>query len=327
MSPISPGQYAARLVAATRRDVMVALKRATSGMDTERPGSARRGVMAWLDEHDTEDHFLRYVANESRTDASRLLNAADQHAAAMQHLLHDGVAFGALATLERALLESVLTLCYVHDHEASPDRLMLRMIARTLDTFEGSHRAHRQFTRTFTAAKRRSGEESVAGVRDLFRAHGVDIEPEKRGGTPHIGLLGTRENVKFDATAAAQRYFGTDAHHWTTSSGATHSKAWYLISVSPDSGERGGQAGTRVMGAATVGSLTASRALLRAIEGFTGFSTRPEQEGIFRREKGLISQLNGGAPLEPVSLAEHEARGPTWRPRAPRLDSFQARNA
>lgn len=326
MSSISPGQYAARLVAATRKDVLTALERATSGVGAEEQGSARSQVMTWLHVHDTEDEFFRYVANENRDDASRLLNAADQHAAAMEHLLKSGVAYGSLATLERALLEAVLTLCYVHDRQASPERLMLRMIARTLDTFEGSHRAQLHFTRTFTTAKRRSGEENIAGVRDLLRTHGVSIEPEKSGGTPHIGFMGVKENVKFDATAAARHFLGTDAHHWSTSSGATHSKAWYLVAISPELDEHGKSTGTSVMGAATLGALRGSRALLQAIEGFTGFSTRPEQDRVFRREKALVSQLNGGAAIDPVSLDEHEARSPTWRPRTPRLDSFRTRN-
>lgn len=326
MNAISPGQYAGRLLAATRKDVLAALRRATSGAGVEQPGSARSRVIAWLDEHDTGDDFFRYVANENRDDASRLLNAADQHAAAMEHLLKSGVAYGSLATLERALLEAILTLCYVHDREASPERLMLRMIARTLDTFEGSHRAQLHFTRTFTTARRRSGEENIAGVRDLLRAHGVSIEPERSGGTPHIGFMGVRENVKFDATAAARHFLGTDAHHWSTSSGATHSKAWYLVAVSPESDEHGGSAGTSVMGAATLGALRGARALLGAIERFTGFSTRPEQDRVFRREKALVSQLNGGTPIDPVSLDEHEARPPTWRPRTPRLDPFRSQS-
>lgn len=182
MSPISPGRYSARLIARTREDVTAALKRATSGSGFEQPGAARRKVIAWLKEHDTDEDFFRHIANENRQDAMLLLNAADQHGLAMQQLMENQVAYGALATLERSLIEGILTLCYIHDGDVTADKLMLRMLARTLDAFEGSHRTQLQFVRTFTAAKRRKGEANVAGVRELFQANGVILGPEHHGG-------------------------------------------------------------------------------------------------------------------------------------------------
>lgn len=143
---------------------------------------------------------------------------------------------------------------------------------------------------------------------------GLSLVQSIMGGTSHITLNGVTENVKFDATAAANHYLGIDAHHWATTSGGVHSKAWHLASTGASRQQDDQSAGTRVVGSATLGVLTTSRALLRAIDGFTGFSTHPEQERIFRREKGLLSLLNGGVDPLPVSLAEHESRGPKWRP-------------
>lgn len=321
MKATTPGKYGARLIAQTRRDIAAAFERTTEGRGLEAPDSVRRRLIEWLDDNDTDTHFFRGVASDNMEDAIRLLAAADQHADAMEQLLESGRALATLPTLQRGLIESVLILCYVHDTNVPPERTMLRMLARSLDMFEGSERTSLRFPRTVMGARRTQIQDAASGVRKLFTANGVTVAPFSRGGTPHLGLANSTESVKFDATAAARQYLGVDAHHWEMGSGGTHSKSWFLPTITAGLTEDALSSELEVVGASVLGALSAARALLRALSSHTGHSTRTEQERVFAREKVLVHRVNGMG-LSPISLTDYELRGPDWRPSRQNLGAF-----
>ena len=75
--------------------------------------SGRGRLIHWVAGIDGPDTagFFRFMADESFEDATRLLTAIDNHAHAMQLVMEAGVASTSLVTLQRALIEAVLTLC------------------------------------------------------------------------------------------------------------------------------------------------------------------------------------------------------------------------
>lgn len=310
----SPGRYGARLITQTRRDITAAVARTAGGHGLDAPDSVRRRLIGWLDDNDTAEGFFRLMADESLEDGVRLLTVADQHAVAMEELLEIGRAFAALPTLQRGLLESVLTLCYVHDPKVVPERTILRMLARSLDMFEGSQRTSVKFPRTVMGDRKEQIESAVAGVREMFTRNGVTLAPQHKGGTPHLSLGTIRENVKFNATDAARNYLDVDAHHWDTGSGGTHSKAWFLPSISAGLTEDTLSDEVELMAASVLGVLAAAKALLRAVASHTGHDTWVEQERVFRREKALV-HYSSGTEFSPISLSDYEKRPAEWRPR------------
>jgi hypothetical protein len=315
----SPGRYGARLITQTRRDITAAVARTAGGHGLDGPDSVRRRLIAWLDDNDTTEGFFRLMADESLEDGVRLLTVADQHAVAIEELLEIGSAFAALPTLQRGLLESVLTLCYVHDPKVAPERTILRMLARSLDMFEGSQRTSVKFPRTVMGDRKEQIESAVEGVREMFTRNGVTLAPEQKGGTPHLSLGTIRENVKFNATDAARDYLGVDAHHWDTGSGGTHSKAWFLPSISAGLTEDALSDEVELMAASVLGVLAAGKALLRAVASHTGHDTRAEQERIFRREKALV-HYSSGTEFSPISLSDYEKRPAEWKPKTHELN-------
>jgi hypothetical protein len=314
MNVASPGRYGARLIAQTRRDITAAVARTTGGHGLDGPDSVRRRLIAWLDDNDTTEGFFRLMADESLEDGVRLLTVADQHAVAMEELLELGSAFAALPTLQRGLLESVLTLCYVHDPRVASERTILRMLARSLDMFEGSQRTSVKFPRTVIGDRKQQIESAVEGVREMFTRNGVTLAPELKGGTPHLSLGTIRENVKFNATDAARDYLGVDAHHWDTGSGGTHSKSWFLPSITAGLTEDALSDEVELMAASVLGVLAAGKALLRAVASHTGHETRAEQEGVFRREKALV-HYSSDTEFSPISLSDYEKRPAAWKPK------------
>ncbi|MBT1620605.1 MULTISPECIES: hypothetical protein [Curtobacterium] len=142
MSAVTPATYCARLLKRTREDVAAAIVEAVERRDEGEDSSGRGRLIHWVAGIDEADiaGFFRFMADESLEDATRLLTAIDEHAHAhahaMQLIMEAGVASTSLVTLQRALIEAVLTLCYVHNADAAPARTMLRILARQLDAFD-----------------------------------------------------------------------------------------------------------------------------------------------------------------------------------------------
>jgi hypothetical protein len=202
-----------------------------------RVGDGRGRLIDWvagIDDLETAG-FFRLMADESLEDATRLLNAIDEHAHVMQLVMEAGVASTSLVTLQRALIEAVLTLCYVHDADAAPARTMLRILARQLDAFKGSERNSAAFPRSVIGDRAAEIRGGVEGFRAMLVRYGVELTPLHKGSTPSLAYDGHRENVVFNATDAAKRYLKADG------TPLEHGKRWHsLEGVVPT--ERAGRA-------------------------------------------------------------------------------------
>jgi hypothetical protein len=326
MSAVTPAAYCARLLKRTREDLAAAIVEAVERRDEGEDSSGRGRLIHWvagIDDPDTAG-FFRFMADESLEDANRLLTAIDEHAHAMQLVMEAGVASTSLVTLQRALIEAVLTLCYVHDADAAPARTMLRILARQLDAFEGSERNSAAFPRSIIGDRAAEIREGVEGFRAMLVRYGVELAPLHKGSTPSLAYDGHRENVVFNATDAAKRYLKADAHHWNMGSGGTHSKAWFLPSVLDGLTDEKLSSEVEQFGAPTFAVLASARVLLVAVAAHSGVSTTPPREAVFMREKALMAFVQGNDP-SPMSLAEFESRPADWKPEARDLSAFQLR--
>jgi hypothetical protein len=326
MSAATPAAYCARLLKRTRADVAAAIAEAVERRDEGEDSSGRGRLIHWIaaiDDSDTAG-FLRFMADESLEDATRLLTAIDEHAHAMQLVMEANVASTSLVTLQRALIEAVLTLCYVHDAAAAPARTMLRILARQLDAFEGSERNSAAFPRTVIGDRAAEIHEGVEGFRAMLAWFGIELTPVHKGSTPSLAYDGERENIMFNATDAAKRYLKADAHHWNMGSGGTHSKAWFLPSVLDGLTDEKLSSEVEQFGAPTFAVLASARVLLTAVAAHSGVSTTPAREAVFMREKALMAFVQGNDP-SPISLAEFESRPADWKPEVRDLTAFYRR--
>lgn len=326
MSAVTPAAYCARLLKRTRADVAAAIAEAVERRDEGEDSSGRGRLIHWIagiDDPDTAG-FLRFMADESLEDATRLLTAIDEHAHAMQLVMEAGVASTSLVTLQRALIEAVLTLCYVHDATAAPARTMLRILARELDAVEGSERNSVAFPRTVVGDRAAKIHEGVKGVRAMFVRFGIELTPARNGSTASLAYDGHRENVPFNATDAAKRYLKADAHHWNMGSGGTHSKAWFLPSVLDGLTDEKLSSEVEQFGAPTFAVLASARVLLTAVAAHSGVSTTPARAAVFMREKALMAFVQGNDP-SPISLEEFESRPADWKPEVRDLSAFYRR--
>jgi hypothetical protein len=291
-----------------------------------RVGDGRGRLIDWvagIDDPETAG-FFRLMADESLEDATRLLTAIDEHVHVMQLVMEAGVASTSLVTLQRALIEAVLTLCYVHDADAAPARTMLRILARQLDAFKGSERNSAAFPRSVIGDRAAEIRGGVEGFRAMLVRYGVELTPLHKGSTPSLAYDGHRENVVFNATDAAKRYLKADAHHWNMGSGGTHSKAWFLPSVLDGLTDEKLSSKVAQFGAPTFAVLASARVLLAAVSAHSGMSTTPPREAVFMREKALMAFVQDDDP-SPISLAEFESRPADWKPEARDLSAFQPR--
>lgn len=326
MNGVTPATYCARLLRRTRVDVAAAIADAVERRDEGEDSSGRGRLIHWIagiDDPDTAG-FFRLMADQSLEDATRLLTAIDEHAHAMQLVMEAGVASTSLVTLQRALIEAVLTLCYVHDAAAAPARTMLRIVARELDAVEGSERNSAAFPRSVIGDRAAEIREGVKGVRAMLVRFGIELTPVHKGSTPSLAYDGERENVMFNATDAAKRYLKADAHHWNMGSGGTHSKAWFLPSVLDGLTDEKLSSEVEQFGAPTFALLASARVLLTAVAAHSGVSTTPAREAVFMREKGLMAFVQGNNP-SPISLEEFESRPADRKPEVRDLSAFYRR--
>lgn len=326
MSAVTPAAYCARLLKRTREDVAAAIVEAVERRDESEDASGRGRLIHWvagIDDPDTAG-FFRFMADESLEDATRLLTTIDEHTHAMQLVMEAGVASTSVVTLQRALIEAVLTLCYVHDADAAPARSMLRILARQLDTFEGSERNSAAFPRSVIGDRAAEIREGVEGFRAMLLRYSVELTPLHKGSTPSLAYDGHRENVVFNATDAAKRYLKADAHHWNMGSGGTHSKAWFLPGVLDGLTDEKLSSEVEQFAAPTFAVLASARVLLAAVATHSGVSTTHAREAVFMREKALMAFVQGNDP-SPISLAEFESRPADWKPEVRDLSTFHRR--
>jgi len=327
MTGATPATYCARLIERTREGVAAAIGEAIDRREEGEDSSGRGRLIQWiasLEDTDTAS-FLRFMADESLEDSTRLLTTIDEHAHAMQLVMAADTAPTSLVTLQRAVIEAVLTLCYVHDADVAPGRAMLRILARQLDAFEGSEKNAAAFPRSVVGERAAEISEGAAGFRQMLAKYSIELAPLSKGSTGWISYAGHRESVQFNATDAARRYLGADAHHWNIGSGGTHSKAWFLPSVL--NGLTDVMLSTRMeqFGGPTFAVLASARVLLRGFAAHMGVPTTRAREAVFAREKALMSHIRSEAP-SPISLVEFEARPADWTPTEKNLSAFYRRH-
>ncbi|MCU1471339.1 MAG: hypothetical protein JWQ39_2488 [Glaciihabitans sp.] len=233
-SPQEFSKLCVDLIRQQRRDLRTVVGAAVAVPYAEAPPtSGRRKWWNWAQAR-SDVNILSLVMDCGLDDAIRLLNAADDHAQAIQVLLGSEQNLMASAmTLERGRIESSLRFCYLMDATVSPVKTVLRMAAFQLEAIEGTHSTALKFGADMPAARLAEIREAMDEAKGLLEENGFVLTKRKEADTYTYSLNfnGLDETVAFNATDAATRYFPGHSFEWSVTSGAVHSSAWLLPTV------------------------------------------------------------------------------------------------
>lgn len=220
-------ELACRILAQERAATTEALRGVLKAYSDPIPGTPRARDLAWLDgrEHAEE---LGGLLNVAVHDAAQILHAAREHVLALEAVLSAGNMLPVPSmTLGRAVLESVLYVCWLADPNLAPAQRVARAAAMSLASAQGGHEALAAFPNPPDGEAERA-HEGFNGMQRLFEQYGLTVS--RRRGTDYavsVGCDGESAPLRVNVTAESQRYAPGNHYLWVTGSGATHSRVWF----------------------------------------------------------------------------------------------------
>lgn len=306
---MDPGRYVARLVRSTLADVDTLLDQILTAAAQRLPDAGITVFDAWVHEHHYGP-FYSGVFKKSIGESERLLRAAADMAESIAILLEaSGRSVVSPYVLSRSLGEGVMRLCYLLDPDVPPARTLLRMAVFQLATIEGNLETARAFGPD-GADKEPEILANIATLHGWFADNGIERIPGRR--TPYtasLSLDGETENVRFNATAAYQRYMPFSAWSYNIGSGATHSRGWMLPSLVGTLEE--GPLATTIENVVAVGNavLDAADALARVGARHAATDVDWFLRKTHLRRRGLVRLAGKGSDVM-VGHDEYAARAP-----------------
>lgn len=234
---IALGAYAARLLRQSIRDSEELLERAVEAAATRLPDSGVARIAEWLSAVPARASQVGTILDQNVDSVEVLLRSSrDQSMTIALALERDGEIIASLFVLIRSLGEAVMRVAYLLDSSVTPARSVARMAAFQLETVEGNLRGAAAFGPDGRTEARRV-EPVVAELHEWLTAQGFVLHPDtrRRPHTASIELDGERENLRFDATSAFNKYLAASAWQWELGSGVTHGRGWMLTSIFPTS--------------------------------------------------------------------------------------------
>jgi hypothetical protein len=203
------------------------------------PQSPRGADVEWLHRQDKTRVARLFVIHEDALSdhLSGLVRAADEHATALELIIRSGESLAMpLFALVRAVHEAALNICWLLDPNIAPAVRNIRAAVATLSSFERSVRALEDFPFS-DASDLGTKREAMHEMRSYLEAAGFVLTQDGRGRwTVNVKYEAEVQNVKFDATSAADQYTPGVRYLWTVGSGAAHSMQWFAKGVDPSHG-------------------------------------------------------------------------------------------
>lgn len=314
------GAYCERLIGQQRRDTRETVSKAARyAIDASPTHSGRAQAIKWMEAHPNGALFSELVFLPKLEHGARLLEAIDQHAQGLQSMIPaEPILSVPMMTVYRAMFEATAQLCNLFDASIVPEKIAARAVAAQIDALQGTERVGALFHGNDKAIKRaESAREGLKAIMRFFTAEAaIEFTTASRGDFPHhavtVKVGAHRENVKFNATHAIRLHIGED-WHYELGSGVAHSRPWALPSFVDgfdDPPEDRRDFDTLVV--ITGGVLLCADAVHKALEGETGYDTKPARKQTLLRRKGLLSFGRNEAPSL-IGLDDYESRPGNYR--------------
>lgn len=227
------GQYVARLIRSSVRDVAKLVEQAAEDGAKRLDGAGITKLDEWMRAHKSVGFLYGGVFDQSIEMIERHLRLCEELAESMALVLESRPVSATPIVLERSLGEAVMRLAYTLDASAPPVRTALRMAAYQLDSIEGNLPAARSFG-YYAQAEGERALESTAEMHKWLTDAGFILHPARAEPfTASLELDGHRENLRFNATDAYRAYAPTTPWMWELGSGVTHSRGWMLSALMP----------------------------------------------------------------------------------------------
>lgn len=223
--------WTARLLRNTLHDTVDMLGDAAEASVQNPPKGHLSDVLRYL-RGNTHREFLAGVYDANKDATERILRASFDIVTSIITILesHDPGPVSTLV-LDRALGESILRVCHIHDAEARPARTLVRMAVYQLESIEGNLRTAEAFGPDGESEARRA-RENIQELHSMLTTHGFSRADARRPPlTAWLSFDGERESAKFNATDAYRRYLSIGSWSWAIGSGATHSMGWLLPNI------------------------------------------------------------------------------------------------
>lgn len=302
--------WAARLLQATLLDAVDMLGDAAEAGVREPPTAHRAAVLSYLRQNPHAD-LLAGIYDSNKDTTERLVRASYDVVKTLIRIMEsdDPTPVSALI-LDRALGESILRICYIHDATVPAAKNLTRMAVYQLEAIEGNLRTAEAFGDDGTAEAARA-RENIAEMHSLLRAGGFEIGEGRR--PPLSGWLrldGQTESASFNATDAYKRYIRVGSWQWAIGSGATHGLGWLLPNVVGTVEEEPMSTAPETLLTVLMSCIEIADALARSAQAYTGADVDQFLRKIHQRRLGASAAL--GVPMG-RAVDHREYGGPSFR--------------
>lgn len=324
---ITNGEYVARLLEQTLRDVTKLVGDAAGAGGERRDGAGVTALDAWILDHEHRE-FFRAVFGQNIETVEQLLGSAEDNAYALLAVLRSGRRpTTSLFVLERAITEALLKVCWLLDGTKAPERTLVRMMVVQADAIEGNLTAAEAFGPA-GADDARQARENIAAFHRMLDEHGFVRSPSKR---PEISSsvklgLSSGETARFNVTDAARAYMRLAPWQWHLSSGAAHGHPWMIASMIGTTTKDAAPNAHEDACHAVAGNLfELADALADAASTHTGVDVVWFHKAIHRRRTALTVHQRGNTPS--VGYEEYRSRPLTAKRSGPLLSPTFLRRA
>jgi hypothetical protein len=309
-----PGVYIARHLRSTLADTEELFDQALTAGAARHDGSGVARLDEWMRGHPHGDFLHAAIFGTNMETVERLLRSCRDLTTGLALALDaNGELRMSLFVLQRALGEAVMRLCYIMDADIPPARSLARMAAYQVEGIEGNLGAADSFGphAVEEATRIRS---VISELQRRLTEGGFELTPDTRRPplTAAVTLDGQRENIKFNATDAFNKYVPGSSWQWELGSGVTHSRGWMLSSIVPTvETEAPGTVIDVVVGVGLI-VFDLADAVARVASSHTGVDVDWFLKKVHSRRRGAISWTSAHKNLS-VGHVEYASRPPAFK--------------